>query len=122
MPLFKGAASKVILAHLTPARLRRIYEAHQQETEAQALGADWPTFSHYFRACRKKGFYLSRGEMQTDMTGIAAPIFNSDRLVVGSLGLVFESQRSLFLHEDVFGELVVRYAGEVSAKLAAPAG
>lgn len=118
MPLFIGAASKVILAHLTPARLRRIYEAHAQEPAAQALGADWSAFSRHFRACRKQGYYISRGEMQSDMTGVSAPIFNSDGIVVGSLGLVFESQRSRFLHEDALAELVVRHAEEVSARIA----
>lgn len=118
MPLFRGAVSKVILAHLTPARLRRIYEAHGEEPDALKLGADWAAFSRHFRVCRKQGYYLSRGEVQADMTGIAAPIFNSDGLVIGGLGLVFESLRSRFLHEDVFAELVMRHAGEVSARLA----
>lgn len=121
LPLFKGAAAHVILAHLTPARLRRIYDKHGHEPDAQAIGPDWSSFSRHFRACRRKRFYVSHGELDRNVTGISAPIFNGDRLVIGSLSLVFESRRSAFFNEAVFGELVLRYADEVSSKLAAPA-
>ncbi len=121
LPLFKGAAAHVILAHLTPARLKRIYETHGHTPEAQAIGADWSTFSRHFRECRRKKFYVSHGELDPNVSGISAPIFNGDRLVIGSLTLVYDSRRSAFFNEDVFGELVLRYADEVSGKLATPA-
>lgn len=120
LPLFCGASSKVILAHLTAARLKRIYDANAASEQARAIGADWSSFSRYFRECRRKGYYLSRDELEPGVTGISAPIFNSDRLVIGSLSLVFASRRSEFFNEKVFGELVSRYAREVSASLASP--
>ncbi len=122
LPLFRGAASKVILAHLTAARLKRIYESHGKSPDAQPIGADWTRFSRYFRECRRNGYYLSRDELELGVTGISAPIFNSDRLVIGSLTLVFESRRGEFFNEKVFGELVSRYAREVSDRLAASPG
>lgn len=121
LPLFRGAASKVILAYLTPARLRRVYDRHADSPDLKAIATDWPSFSRYFRDCRRKGYYLSRDELEIQVTGISAPIFNSDGLVIGSLTLVFESRRSAFFNETVFGELVTRYAKEVSDQLAAPA-
>jgi len=120
LPLLRGASSKVILAHLTAGRLKRIYEANATSLEALAIGPDWATFSRYFRECRRKGYYLSREEIEINVTGISAPIFNGDRLVIGSLTLVFESKRSAFFNEVVFGELVSRYAQEVSQRLASP--
>lgn len=118
LPLFRGAASKVILAHLKPARLKRIYEAHRDDPDARAIAGDWPSFSRYFRDCRRAAFYVSRDEVDAGVSGIAAPIFNGDGLVIAGLALVFESQRSAFLNEQVIGEFVARYAAEISARLA----
>ena len=120
LPLFRGAASKTIVAHLTAARLKRIYTSYAQTPDALAIGADWPTFSRYFRECRRKGHYVSRDELEPNVTGISAPIFNGDGLVIGSLTLVFESQRRDFFNTDVFGELVMRYSRDVSSRLATP--
>lgn len=121
LPLFRGASAKIILAHLQPARLRRLYEKHRHDKDALAIGADWPTFSRYFRDIRRRGHYVSKGEVDTGVTGISAPIFNDDGIVVGSVTLVFESHREQWINEEGFARLVMQCAADITARIAAAA-
>ena len=99
LPLFRGAASRVILAHLTPARLRAIYAQHHGSAE---LGdQDWKSFSEAMRQSRRNGHYISQGEVDAGVTGIAVPVFNADKLVAGSLSLVFDSERAGLFNTDL---------------------
>lgn len=116
LPLFRGAASKVILAHLTPARLRAIYDSH--ERSAVALGENWKAFSETFRQARKDGYYISHGEVDSDVTGIAVPLFNADQLVSGSLSLVFDSQREDLFNTDLLVRMLQQRGNAINAALA----
>lgn len=120
LPLFRGASSKIILAHLPTARLRRLYEKHRAHPDVQAIGGDWRAFSNYFRDCRRKGFYVSPSEVDAGVTGIAAPIFNDEGIVIGALTLVYDSQRDQWINEDGFGRLVAQYAARISARIVQP--
>jgi DNA-binding IclR family transcriptional regulator len=99
LPLFRGAASRVILAHLTPARLRAIYAQHRGS--AELADQDWKTFSEALRQSRRNGHYISQGEVDAGVTGIAVPVFNADKLVAGSLSLVFDSEREGLFNTDL---------------------
>ena len=117
LPLFQGAASKVILANLPAAALKKFYEQGKHLKEVMALGPDWQTFSHYFRECRKMGYYISHGEVDENVTGIAAPIFNADGAVAGSLSLVFPREREHLFKEDLLVSMVQSTASEITRKL-----
>jgi DNA-binding IclR family transcriptional regulator len=85
--LFSGAASKVILAHLLPHQLRNLYEKHRKTIAAAGLGSDWLAFREALRAIRKDGYCMTVGEYRAGALGIAAPLFNSDGNVLGSIGI-----------------------------------
>lgn len=120
MPLFSGAASKVILAHMDAARLKSIYRRHHHEERAQAIGADWNAFSKYYRSIRTQGYYASHGEVDQDVTGVGAPIFNGEKVVVGALTVVFDSRRGQFFDVKLFGQAAIAFAKQISADLAEP--
>ncbi|NKC29506.1 IclR family transcriptional regulator [Falsiroseomonas selenitidurans] len=86
-PLFTGAASKVILAHLPPHQLRAIHARHRGTIAAAGLGADWESFRHALRQIREAGHCVTQSEFQPGVVGIAAPLFNAEGGVLGSLGL-----------------------------------
>jgi DNA-binding IclR family transcriptional regulator len=87
MPLYRGATSKIILAHL-PARTLKALFAHDAEEIASAgLGTSWEEFRRGLAAIRRAGVTVSRSEIDPGRIGVAAPIFDKDRAVLGSLSL-----------------------------------
>lgn len=88
MPLFRGATSKIILAHLAPRDLRRVYDANPAEIAAAGLGATWDTFRPAMTQMRKVGHAVTRAELDVGSVGIAAPILDDGRRVLGSLSYV----------------------------------
>lgn len=86
-PLFAGAASKVILAHLPPHQLRAIFARHRPAIEAANLGGDWESFRHGLRQIREAGHSITQSEFLPGVIGIAAPLFNAEGGVLGSIGI-----------------------------------
>lgn len=89
MPLEKGAASKIILAHLPPRVLKKFYQRQHPE----GRDPDWAAFRRPLREYRKAGVCVTHGELDPGRTGVSAPIFSEDE-IVGSVGLVL-TDRSL---------------------------
>lgn len=74
MPLFRGAASVAILAHL-PARQQKAIHARHGEAIAQAgLGATWPAFRARLADIRRAGYAVSSGQIDRDLSAASAPI------------------------------------------------
>jgi len=92
-PLFAGAASKVILAHLPPHQLRALFARHRTAIAAAGLGADWEAFRTALRTIREAGHCVTLGEFRPGVVGIAAPLFNARGGVLGSLGIAAEARR-----------------------------
>jgi DNA-binding IclR family transcriptional regulator len=118
LPLFRGAASKIILANLTTPRLRAIYDARAGDTDRDELGTDWEAFSEYLRRVKRQGIYLSQGEVDEGVTGIAAPLFNAEGLVIGCLSLVFTSQRARLFNTDLLTRMLQETAIRVTDRVA----
>lgn len=86
-PLFRGAISKVILAHLPSHRLRAIFERRKDAIRAAKLGHTWSEFRDALAQIRSDGFAKSVGEFNPGVVGIAAPIFNVDNAIIGAIGI-----------------------------------
>ena len=88
MPLFRGATSKIILAHLAPRDLRRVYDANSAAVAAAGLGETWDIFRPSMTQMRRAGHAITRAELDARSVGIAAPILDDGRKVLGSLSYV----------------------------------
>ena len=88
MPLFKGATSKIILAHLPLRDLRRLYDAHRASIEEAALGDGWEVFRKTLATMRRAGHAVTNAEVDPGRIGIAAPILDSHSHVLGSISYV----------------------------------
>jgi DNA-binding IclR family transcriptional regulator len=88
MPLFRGATSKIILAHLPLRSLRTIFAANGDEISAARLGVDWEQFRRALAALRRDGVAITTGDIDPGRVGIAAPIFDTAEIVLGSLSYV----------------------------------
>ncbi|MDA8056607.1 MAG: IclR family transcriptional regulator [Actinomycetota bacterium] len=85
-PLHAGASSRVILAYLPPERVEQIIDGG-----LPALTSDTITSVHALRRelaeARRRGYATSRNERQSGAASVAAPVFNVEGEVVGSLSV-----------------------------------
>lgn len=94
MPLYGGATANIILAHLPSRTLKSLY-AHDAAAAARAgLGKSWNEFRTGLARLRREGIAVSKGEIDPGRVGIAAPIFDREGAVLGSLSFVLPEQRA----------------------------
>lgn len=93
MPLFRGACSRAIFANLPPRVARQYCERHAAELAEAGLGDDWAAVRSVLRAARGK-VCISRGELDPEIMGIAAPLLDSRQVLLGSLGLVLSASHA----------------------------
>lgn len=87
LPLFKGAGSHAILAHLLPHQIRALYLANATEIAAAGLGHEWKDFRTALAKIRKAGYAMTIGQINPNMLSLSVPVF-SDGKVQGSLLLL----------------------------------
>lgn len=117
MPLFRGSASKVILAHLPSRRLTKLFAQYAREIEAAGLGGDWQAFRRSLQAIRDKPVYATRSEIDKGVLGLSAPIFD-DRRVIASLTFAMPEKRDDPKARAKIAELVAAGAAAISDGLA----
>ncbi len=106
-PLFRGSAPKVILANLARPQLARIHAAAAAEAAASGLGSNWLEFRTRLSEIRRKDFYWSRGELETNVAAAAVPIFHADGEVAAALALVGLQQSLDAVGEEGLKSLLV---------------
>lgn len=114
--LFRSSGSRIILANLPTAQLRRLFLHHAGEIAAAGLGATWPAFRDTLKAIRKRGVAVA-SDIDTALIGIAAPIFAAPDIVSGSL--VCARIRAEVTNRDIehLSALAIASANLISAKL-----
>lgn len=115
LPLLRGAGSKVILAHLPPARRNR--QLRQLEGEGRHEQAE--QLRAQLRKIRRDGYCLARGELEPAATGLAVPLFDTDGGVLGSLCASFPTEPAAAALARMKG-LLMGAAEEIRVALAAP--
>jgi DNA-binding IclR family transcriptional regulator len=116
-PLFLGAASKAILAHLRPHQLKSLHTKHAKTIAGSGLGADWHAFRTALARIRKDGYVTSVGEVNPGIFGLSAPIFNSAGFILGSLGIT--NLATKVTRDDIprLAKLVVAAAAQVTDRI-----
>jgi DNA-binding IclR family transcriptional regulator len=93
-PMFRGATSKVILAHLPPRTVANLWRDHRREIVATGMGPSFDDFKAALKALREEPVNVSSSEVDKGRTGIAAPIFDGNGRVTGSLSIVLLSPKT----------------------------
>jgi len=88
LPLFQGAGSQIILAHLVPHQIRSMYLLRQDEITAAGLGTSWKEFRTNLTMIRKQGFVTTVGKLNPRVLALAVPINNYAGQITGSLLLL----------------------------------
>lgn len=66
---------------------------------------------------QKAGYSLTKGELNSGIEGISAPIFGADRDVIGSLTLIGDLERMAMLREEVLIQVVQKTTSAISEAL-----
>src|SRR5262249_12019982 len=103
MPLFRGATSKIILAHLATRTLRSLFAHDAADIARAGLGKTFDEFRRSLAALRRAGACVSHSEIDPRRVGIAAPIFDRDQGILGSLSFALPQARA---DERLVGRLV----------------
>lgn len=117
VPTFRSSSSKVIIANLKPARLKRLWTGHHTDPDVQVLGADWPAFSASMERIRKNGYWVSRNEIEAGAVGVAAPVFFGPGEVAGSMTLIFHPEHFERFREEKIGQLLLSSAAKAGEHL-----
>ncbi|MDP9082630.1 MAG: IclR family transcriptional regulator [Pseudomonadota bacterium] len=87
MSLYRGSASKVVLAHLPPRQLRVLYERAPAEFAAAELGISWKEAKLSLQAIRTAGHCVTTGDVDPGMRGVSVALFSHERKIIGSLNV-----------------------------------
>ena len=123
MPLLKGASSKVIIATMSRARLKRLFDRHLLAGDP-ALTDDWPTLWRYCQQIIQQGYWVSREELHAGHVGISAPIPTGENgEATSSMTLIFAREHYALFNESALGSAVSAAARLIGQKAypAAPA-
>lgn len=93
MPLFRGAMAKVILANHSVSHLRSIWTWNEESIREAGLGRTLPEFQDAMAAIRTSGVLVTRGEVFGGVVGVAAPVFDLEAQVLGSVVFVLPAER-----------------------------
>lgn len=117
MPMFRGAASKVILANLTTTNLQRIALERSIELAEAGLGENWAQFQAFVAGVRKDGYAVSYGEVDPGVTSAAAPVIDLGSKVTGSLVIVLAADEYAVRDEPALLASLVEAAADISRRL-----
>jgi DNA-binding IclR family transcriptional regulator len=117
-PLVAGATANIILAHLPPHQLRSVFARQKDRIAAAGLGEDWETLRAHLAALRQQGHSFSLGEYRSGIAGLAAPLFNKDGEVLGSIALATSTRSRELARFKGLAPAVVAAAGEISRGIA----
>ena len=106
LPLHLGASGKAILAYETERVLDQVLKRMEDPRQKEALLEN-------LERIRRQGYCLTVGEVDPDVFGIAAPIFDGYRRVVASLTIAGPSER---LHPGT-GEMMIRSVVEATREI-----
>jgi DNA-binding IclR family transcriptional regulator len=122
LPLYRGASGRVLLPWLPARVLQQVLAEADRAGQASAGSLNSASLLESLERIRSDGYLLTTGEVDQDMTGIAAPILVDGSRLLGGLTLAGPSGR--FPAERVHSliERVRLAASEIGQRFGADAG
>ena len=117
MPLFRGAASKIILANLSDRALRNTITRNHSEMTRSGMGTTDADIRRTLRSLRTDGYCVTSGELDKGVTGVAAPILFRDTSPGGSLAFVLPDDHADPGTIDRLSRLIMSAAAQISRSL-----
>jgi DNA-binding IclR family transcriptional regulator len=118
MPMFRGATSKVILAYLPRRTLKRLYDTNAEMIANTTGTRSWRGFLNILREIRSIGLCRAENEVDANVAGIAAPVFDSDGNITGSLTIAGIASRMRVSEANQLADMAVNCADAITVKQA----
>jgi DNA-binding IclR family transcriptional regulator len=90
-PLTRGATSKIILAQLPARRLHRLLLKNGPRDTGRPFEMEAKEFREHLTVIRKRGYCVTRGEVDKGLVGLAVPISIPEEALIASLSLVVKA-------------------------------
>jgi DNA-binding IclR family transcriptional regulator len=113
MPLFLGASSRILLAHMEPEEVDRVLKV-----SAAGVDFDRAAFDRELARFRRQGYALTRGQRVAGLTAIAVPVFDINGRVQHCLALTGPSVR-IDPHDLDLAEIMIAAGRDLSNRLGA---
>jgi DNA-binding IclR family transcriptional regulator len=100
-------------------QLRILYARHAEPIAHVGLGHDWETFKSTLKKIRQRGYATSLGDYNPGILSIAAPLFNREDEVLGSLALTASDNVITFSAFQEYASQVLDAAASINTNIAA---
>lgn len=117
VPVYAGASGLAVMAFLPDDERKSIIERTKLAPLTEHTLVDPDSLEDFLTNVRKAGYAYTRGQRIADAVGIAAPVFNADNKVVGSIALSLPAQRFDEKKLDQLIDAVVTCATNVSREV-----
>ncbi|MFF4120495.1 IclR family transcriptional regulator [Streptomyces sp. NPDC001714] len=122
LPLNAGASALVLLAWIPQEEARRLLEAAKLSRFTSATLTDVDTLMDRLSHIRRAGYSVTRGELDPDVTGVAAPIRDDQHEVVAAVSVAALSSRVFPEAEAELAQKVLTTAQKITDRLIAVGG
>jgi DNA-binding IclR family transcriptional regulator len=117
VPVWLGATGLAIMAHLSETDRQAILEQAWREDGNGTARPNLADLERELQAIRERGYAISHGQRIAGAVGIAAPVWNSDRQVIGDIGVTVPNARFESASESLLANMVIEAAAEVTARI-----
>ncbi|QNK59668.1 IclR family transcriptional regulator [Paenibacillus sp. PAMC21692] len=117
LPMFIGASNRVILAYLNPSLQQILLDGFDWDNVPALKPMTRESIEEELEVIRERGYAVTEGEATEGTTGIGAPIFSYENMVIGSLNVAGPTIRFGEEQLDKQASLVIKYAARISEEL-----
>ncbi|SHH38693.1 IclR family transcriptional regulator [Streptomyces sp. 3214.6] len=122
LPINAGASALVLLAWSPDDEVRRLLEVAELRRFTAATLTDVDALMERIGRIRRLGYSITRGELDPDVVGIAAPIRDENKQVVAAVSVAALASRVYPEAEAEIAQKVLATAHEISDRMAVVAG
>jgi DNA-binding IclR family transcriptional regulator len=119
-PLFRGSASRIILAYAEARAVARLYAERSDEFAQAELGNTLEEVKAKLAQIRHAGWDTTTAQITPGVTGIAAPLFDSKGTIAGSLSVTLSAASLKPGDLEQLSERIKLCAGIVSQAISQP--
>lgn len=117
LPINAGAAAEALLAWLPPAEIAQILRDAPPRRFTDSTLVDRAAIEERMSQIRKNGYALSRGELDPDVLGIAAPIRGYDESVRAAVSIAALSSRVTTKQAKTMATAVLDAAAKITNRV-----
>jgi DNA-binding IclR family transcriptional regulator len=109
------STGKAVLAWLSEDRVKEIIKAEGFPAQTRNSAANAKLYQNELAAVRKQGYAIDNEEFQDGISAVSAPVFNSERQVVGTLSIIGPASRMTKEKLHLYGKRCTQAAMQLSA-------